>query len=65
MKNVTPTRKIEAVRVRCTMSTQERSIVNVLTPRERLDALLEAGRRKMQALLEERPAGAVERTESI
>ena len=53
MKNVTPSRKIEAVRVRCTMSEQERSIVNVLTPKERLEALLEAGRRKMLALLGE------------
>ncbi len=53
MKNATPDRRIDAVRVRMPMNEQERTIVNVLTPSERLEALLEAGRKKMQALLGE------------
>ncbi len=53
VKNTVPASKIAAVRVRCTMSVQQRDIINVLSPDERLIALLEAGKRKMERLLSE------------
>lgn len=53
MKNTRPDTKIAAVRVRCAMTEQERDIINVLTPAERLAVLLEAGKKKMERLLSE------------
>ncbi len=53
MKNPSSDRRIDAVRIRMPMSEQERQIINVLTPAERLEALLEAGRREMRGLLGE------------
>lgn len=53
MKDPTPSGKVEGVRIRCAMTQTERDLINVLTPSERLAALLDAARHKLERLLKE------------